>query len=80
MPEFNFEEWLQYGFRHGFCSPPCCTTHDGTPSTEAEDQSWEEGEDPCIHVLRLYESELHKKQVEKNSPPAVWRASNRWGS
>lgn len=79
MPEIEFEEWLRYGYAQGFCSPAVCSTHDGTPSTEAEDAEWEDGGDPCIHVLRLYESELHKKQVERNSPPAVWRATNRWG-
>jgi len=78
MPEFDsFEEWLEFGWKQGWISGPCCSTHDGTPSTEAEDAEWEDGGDPCIHVIRLYESEFHKKQVERNSPPAVWRATNR---
>lgn len=77
----DFEAWLRFGFERGWCSPPVCETHDGVPTSEAEDEDVWDGGDPCIHVIRLYESELQKFQVEKNSAPAVWRASNRgWGS
>lgn len=76
----DFESWLRFGFDRGWCSPPVCQTHDGTPMSEVEDDEMWDGVDSCIHILRLYESELQKRQVEKNSAPAVWRALNRgWG-
>lgn len=71
----TFDEWIKFGFDQGWCSPPICEMHDGTPMSEDEEVDWDEGE-PCIHVVRLYESELHKKRVERNFSPAVWRASN----
>lgn len=78
--DFDFEEWLRFGWERGWVSAPVCQTHDGTPMSESEDEDMWDGGDMCIHIIRLYESELHKRQVEKNSAPAKWRASNRWGS
>jgi len=72
----DFEEWLRQGFEAGFCSPPVCSMHDGTPMTEEEAE--DEDDDPCLHILRLYESPEQKAAVEKFSGPAVWRATNRW--
>ena len=43
----RFDEWLQYGYEQGFCSPPVCASHDGIPSSLVEDEEWEEGLDPC---------------------------------
>lgn len=75
-PDFtDFEQWIRWGWEQGWVSPIVCNSHDGVPMSEAEEEEWEEG-DPCIHVVRLYESDFHKKQVERNCPPAVWRASN----
>lgn len=72
----TFEEWLQEGIGLGFCGPAICYTHDGLPMTVMEDQEFEEGGDPCIHVLRLYEDEVIKQGVETNHAPSVWRATN----
>jgi hypothetical protein len=45
--------------------------------TEREDESYSIGdEDPCIHILRLYEDLETKKAVEENHSPSVWRATN----
>lgn len=71
----DFNEWLEAGIKAGFCGPGICYTHDGLPTTEAEDAEFEEG-DPCIHVLRLYEDEATKIGVEANHSPSVWRATN----
>ena len=71
----SFDEWLQEGISLGFCGPAICFTHDGVPTTVAEDEEFEEG-DPCIHVLRLYEDEATKLGVEANHAPSVWRATN----
>lgn len=69
------DEWLQYGYEQGWAGPPVCQTHDGLPTSAAEDKEFEEG-DPCIHVLRLYESTDIKIAVEDNHGPSVWRATN----
>jgi hypothetical protein len=54
MVPYTFDEWLQYGFEHGYCGPPVCHTHDGVPSTMGEVEQFDEGDDPCIHIIRLY--------------------------
>lgn len=76
MPEeMTFDEWLQYGLDQKWCGPAVCYTHDGVPATgEEEDQMYEE--DPCIHIIRLYEDEATKLAVEENHQASVWRATN----
>lgn len=74
--EKTFDEWLQEGISLGFCGPAVCAIHDGVPSTLQEDWGMDEGADPCIHVLRLYEDEETKLAVEANHAPSVWRATN----
>lgn len=71
----EFEEWLQIGITEGFCGPAVCYTHDGLPTTIAEDEEFESG-DPCIHIIRLYEDATIKQGVEVNHSPSVWRATN----
>lgn len=73
MSEMDFDQWLQYGMENKWIGPPICATHDGLPSTEDEDNAWDEGEDPCIHMLRLYHDELEALLVEQNHSPSVWR-------
>jgi hypothetical protein len=72
----SFDEWLQEGLSNGFCGPAVCYPHDGLPMTEEEDTQFFEGEDPCIHIIRLYEDLDVKAGVEANHSPSVWRASN----
>lgn len=67
----DFNTWLAIGREHGYCSLPTCETHDGVPMSELEQDAWEEGEDPCVHVIRLYESPEHMEEVESNIPE--WR-------
>jgi hypothetical protein len=74
--ELDFEEWLRIGLRNAWGGPPVCYTHDGLPLSEAEDEEFSEG-DPCIHIIRLYESGQHKKDVEDNHSASTWRATNR---
>jgi hypothetical protein len=40
-------------------------------SEKEETLMWDEGDDLCIHVLRLYESEQQMDEVEPNVP--IWR-------
>lgn len=49
----DFDEWLAYGIANGFCSEQVCETHGWIPSTETEDVLFEQGHDPCRHVVRL---------------------------
>jgi len=74
MNELTQHEWLKLGYENGWVSPPVCYTHDGLPTTAAEDDEFEEG-DPCLHIVRIYEDADHKLQIEENYGPANWRAS-----
>lgn len=71
----TFDEWLAFGYKNGYCGPDVCQTHDGLPTTASEDAEFEDG-DPCIHIVRLYESTDVKRDVEENHSPSVWRATN----
>lgn len=51
----NMGEWLDYGIEKGFCSDTSCNTHDGVEGTDEENAAWEAGEDPCQHVVRLWD-------------------------
>jgi hypothetical protein len=72
----TYEEWLQYGVSEGWCGVPVCITHDGEPLTDEEEAQFSEGEDPCVHMMRMYESSEDKASVEQNHSPSQWRASN----
>ncbi len=72
----DFEEWLRIGIENNWAGPAVCYTHDGLPTSEKEDEQFEE-EDPCIHIIRLYDGEEQKHEVEQNHAPSVWRATNR---
>lgn len=71
------EAWLEEGWRRGWCSPPMCYSCDGVPTSETEDDDVERYGETCIHVVRLFESQLQRKQVLRQGGPVVWRASNR---
>jgi hypothetical protein len=68
----TFDEWLKFGIENDWVGPSVCYTHDGLPTSEIEDEEWQEN-DPCIHVLRLYESVEAKQAIEANHSPSVWR-------
>jgi hypothetical protein len=70
--QMDFNEWLKYGMDHNWCGPAVCETHDGLPMSNEEDEEFWES-DPCIHILRLYESEEHGKAVEASHSASVWR-------
>ena len=71
----NFDEWIKIGYDLGYCTPPVCATHDGIPSTATEDEQWDQGDEACIHVVRVHNTIEEKKSVEANYSPAVWRAT-----
>ena len=51
----DFGAWLETGIDRGWVTEPFCTTHDGgfQYMGEEEIQEWEEGGDPCCHVVRI---------------------------
>jgi len=53
MADMTFGEWLDYGVQNGYCTEQFCATHDGGPMSEREVKEWEEGGDPCNHVVRI---------------------------
>jgi len=75
MPEFSdMEEWMLYGYLKGWCGPPVCAIHDGVPMSADEEESEDE---PCTHIIRLYEDDDNRKAVEDTHSPSLWRATNR---
>lgn len=76
MIEMTQDEWLALGFEQGWCGPVVCSTHDATPTTSAEDDAWDEGDDLCVPILRVYENAEVKAAVEANHSPSVWRHTN----
>ena len=70
----TFDQWLKFGMENDWVGPSVCYTHDAVPTTAQEDENWEE-DDPCVHILRLYESSEVKTAVEENHSPSVWRKS-----
>lgn len=54
--EQEFAIWLENGIDRGWISEPYCHTHDGGMQymSEEEIQEWEDGGDPCEHVLRIF--------------------------
>jgi hypothetical protein len=67
--ENDFDTWITHGIEAGYCGPPVCYTHDGIPTTAAED----EDDEPCLHVIRLYPDEETRAGVEENHSPTIWR-------
>ena len=49
----TFDEWLAQGIEKGFCTESFCSTHDVAPMTQTEADEFDEGGDPCVHVVRL---------------------------
>ena len=74
MTDMTFEEWLNYGMDRHWIGPPVCETHDGLPMTATEENDWANGDDTCVHILRLYHDLATRKAVEANHSPSVWRA------
>lgn len=69
----TFEEWHQIGITNNWCGPTICYTHDGLPTTADEDQQFDDGDDPCMHILRLYPEPEYRVLIEDNHSPSIWR-------
>jgi hypothetical protein len=73
FPDMSFDDWLEYGLRKRWCGPTICFPHDGFPSSLHEDDLYSTGDDPCMHMIRLYEDEKIADAVEQNHVPSQWR-------
>lgn len=50
----RFDQWLDTGTARGWITEPICSTHDRIPYSDAEEAEWDEGDDPCAPVLRIW--------------------------
>lgn len=73
LSKIDFDTWMEIGLVRGFVGPPVCSTHDGLPLSEEEEAEFEDGGDPCVHVIRPYGSEEEKQSVERNHPATTYR-------
>lgn len=69
----SFDNWIKIGLKKGWCGPAVCYTHDSFPISLEEDNEFEEGNDPCMHMIRLYEDSEHKQSIEESHSPSIWR-------
>lgn len=69
----EYREWLQIGLDNRWIGPEVCYTHDGLPTSKAEDEVWFEGDDICMWLHRAYQNDEHADQVEENHSPSAWR-------
>jgi hypothetical protein len=69
----SYDDWIADGLAQKWCGPAICHTHDGLPTTEAEDAEFEAGGDPCLHIVRLYPNPETAAEVEANHSPSQWR-------
>jgi hypothetical protein len=49
----SLNEWLRIGRDLNYCTNIVCEIHDGVPLTQEEEDAFEEGEDPCVFVVRI---------------------------
>ena len=49
----DFYEWLDWGITKGWVADVACAIHGGLPLELEEDVQFPEGEDPCVHVIRV---------------------------
>lgn len=73
MPSLTYNQWIAIGIEQGWCGPAVCSTHDGIPMTLPEEEEFDEGHDPCVHIVRLYADNETRLGVEFNHSPSNWR-------
>jgi hypothetical protein len=56
--KMDYFDWRDLGISNGWISEPFCDTHDAKFLTDEEEQAWENGEDPCMMVFRIYEDNI----------------------
>lgn len=51
----DFSLWYGIGIKNKWISHMYCETHDGSPLTDEEMDEMDDGGDPCIIAVRLYQ-------------------------
>jgi hypothetical protein len=69
----TYDEWISIGINNNWCGPAVCYMHDGLPTTPYEDEQLDEGYDPCIHIIRMYDTPETRTLIENNHSPSLWR-------
>jgi hypothetical protein len=54
----DFFEWRDLGLANKWISEPFCDTHDTGYMTDEEQKEWEDGNDPCMMVFRIWEDNI----------------------
>lgn len=54
----HFDEWLDWGITQGWVTDVTCLVHGGAPVDPEEDKQFQDGEDPCVHIVRVSEDVL----------------------
>ena len=57
----DFFDWRDLGIANKWISEPFCDTHDSGYMTDEEQIAWENGEDPCMMVFRIWEDNIDLK-------------------
>jgi hypothetical protein len=65
--------WLRHGLAMGWVSPPSCFNHDGVGLTELEELDYEAGNDPCVWLMRVYDDDAMREELEERFAPYSWR-------
>ena len=61
----DFFEWRDLGIANKWISEPFCDTHDVGHMTKEEKQAWEDGEDPCMPVFRIWEENIDEAEYDE---------------
>ena len=56
MSDMDMYEWLRLGIDKGWISEVKCFTHDWLPVTEEEEKEFDDGYDPCVFAVRVWDS------------------------
>ena len=70
----NYQKWIRIGYKNGWCGPPVCAIHDDISMSAVEEELLYEGDEPCIHIVRMYPDDITRLNIEDNHAPSVWRA------
>jgi hypothetical protein len=64
--KMDYFDWRDLGIANGWISEPFCDTHDSGYMTDEEEQAWENGEDPCMMVFRIYEDKIETDSYQQS--------------
>jgi hypothetical protein len=65
IAKMDYFDWRDIGIANNWISKPFCDTHDTGYMTEEEELAWENGEDPCMMVFRIYEDNIDTNEYQQ---------------